>query len=215
MPQVYDSSSAPKKPKVRPVRVFTTPRAKAKGLQTQRSVREINAAVGSRVIAPTKRRGKADIIVKPEQRPKAKYGKKYAGGTASRIPRNRADIESGKTVVRVTPARAKTVNVAKNAEPGTSRASLKSQRRKIKGYGKKNVGYPSTLTHELGHALGLPDRYAVKGDPTKRKFRKNPNYNSVMGYGTKLTGYDVRKIKRTVGLKSKKVNKRIPRRKGY
>lgn len=182
-----DTSSKKKKKTYKPVTVKATSSARQSGIPVQRAVTEINKAAGRKVVRTTKSRKKADVLVRAMRSPTRKQ--EGTTGRASRVPKSRAAIEHGKTTVSVTP----------NA-PRVYKKYAKSQNPPVKtGKGRRRTTYKTRSTvHELGHALGLPDRY----------FNKRTT-KSVMDTGATITGYDVKRIKETVGLK-----KPAPRRRG-
>lgn len=184
-----------KSPGTKPVKVYETKAAKKAKVPVQRAVHNVNHAVGAKVVKKTNNKKKANIVVHPGVSPK---NKEFAQAYASRIPKNRKQIDSRKTDIRV------------------SGKSYKKELYKGMKAGKGGVK-PSTnvTTHELGHALGLThhekltmkkakpmlkwlDEHPDKTPP--KRLQKNAATRSIMSGGTKFTGYDKKTIQRVVGL---------------
>jgi predicted Zn-dependent protease len=208
MPQVYDSSSVPKKrprpktaPGYKPVRVYRTPRAAAKNIPVQRAVTAINSAAKTRLARTTKNRKKADVVVTTSQAPKAK---KLYQGHSDRIPKSRKQMDNpfSPTKVRVQPSAAKASpewKKAYNAGPGDVPARV------------------NVTAHELGHSLGLTHHEKQ----VRNRLRKNKADggrrtlpSSIMSGGKGFSKIDVRRMKKVTGYTAaKKARKRIPREK--
>lgn len=190
-----------KKPGTKPVKVYTTKKARKDKVPVQRAVSNVNKAVGQKVVKKTDDKKKANVVVKSGVSPK---NKEWAQAYATRIPKNRKQIDRRKTTIRVSGKAAKDL--------GKPRAS--------KHEGAVNMRSLIT-THELGHALGLThhEKLAIKkakplmkweeehpGKTPPKRLQRTSVTRSIMSGSDKFTGYDKKTIKRVVKQRRARLN---------